>query len=85
MSRIEKLLVKFMGNPKDLTWEELMKILAHYGFHEITKKGKTGGSRVRFVNDRNNMITLPGPHPGNIVKQYVTKQIKEKLKLWQII
>jgi len=74
-----------MGNPKDLTWEELMKILAHYGFHEITKKGKTGGSRVRFVNDRNNMINLPGPHPGNIVKQYVTKQIKEKLKLWQII
>jgi hypothetical protein len=62
-----------------------MKILAQYRFREIAKKGRTAGFRVKFVNDRNNMINLPGPHPGNIVKQYVTKQIKEKLKLWQTI
>lgn len=85
MNRMEKLLVKFMGNPKDLIWEKLTKILAHCGFNEITKKGKTGGSRVKFVNDRNNLINLHRPHPGNIVKQYVTRQIKEKLKLRQII
>ncbi|VAW11307.1 hypothetical protein MNBD_BACTEROID03-276 [hydrothermal vent metagenome] len=85
MSKIEKLIAKFKNNPKDLTWGELIKILAHYGFNEITKKGKTGGSRVRFVNDNKDIINLHKPHPGNIVKQYVIKQIIEKLKLWKII
>ena len=74
-----------MSNPKDLTWDELIKILAHYGFEEITKKGKTGGSRVKFVDDNKNIVNLHKPHPGNIVKSYVIKQIVEKLKSWQII
>jgi predicted RNA binding protein YcfA (HicA-like mRNA interferase family) len=85
MSKIEKLLTKFKNNPKDLTWNELIKILAHFGFNEISQKGKTGGSRVKFVNDKKDIINLHKPHPGNIVKQYVIKQLLEKLKLWQII
>jgi len=68
-----------------LTWEELIKILNHFGFTEIKKKGKTGGSRVKFVNSDNYIINLHKPHPKNIVKQYVIKQILEKLKLWKII
>ncbi|MFS4457028.1 type II toxin-antitoxin system HicA family toxin [Maribacter sp. 2304DJ31-5] len=85
MSKIEKLLLKFRCNPKDLTWNELVKILNHYGFVEISKKGKTGGSRVKFCNDNKDIINLHKPHPSNIVKQYVIKQIIEKLKLWRII
>lgn len=85
MSKIEKLLNKFLSNPKDLTWEELIKVLAHYGFKELTKKGKTGGSRVKFVDENKNIVNLHKPHPRNIVKQYVIKQIIEKLKVWQII
>ena len=85
MGKIEKLLIKFTNNPKDLTWDELVRILNYYGFKEITKKGKTGGSRVKFVNEEKNIINLHKPHPGNIVKQYIIKQILEKLKLWKII
>jgi len=85
MSKIEKLLLKFMSNPKNLTWDELIKILNHYGFHELTKKGKTGGSRVKFSDDTNNIINLHKPHPGNIVKNYIIKQIIQNLKLWEII
>lgn len=85
MSKIEKLIIKFKENPKDLTWEELVKILAYFGFTEINKKGKTGGSRVKFSNENNNIINLHKPHPSNIVKQYVIKQILEKFTLWQII
>ena len=85
MSRIEKLIIKFMSDPKDLTWNELKRILAHFGFSEISKKGKTGGSRVKFANPNKDIINVHKPHPGNIVKQYVIKQIIDKLKSWKII
>ena len=85
MSKIEKLLDKFNSTPKDLTWEELIKILNHFGFTEIKKKGKTGGSRVKFIDLEKHIINLHKPHPSNIVKQYVIKQILEKLLLWKII
>jgi len=85
MGKTEKLIAKLMNNPKNLTWEELIKILAYFGFTEIKKKGKTGGSRVKFSDQLKRIINLHKPHPSNIVKQYVIKQILEKLRLWEII
>jgi predicted RNA binding protein YcfA (HicA-like mRNA interferase family) len=81
MSKIEKLIEKFKSNPTDFTWIELVKILTHLGYFEKTTKGKTGGSRVKFVNEETDIINLHKPHPSNIVKQYVIKQIIEKLEL----
>lgn len=81
MSKIEKLLEKFKGIPKDLTWNELVKILNHLGYFEVKKKGRTGGSRVKFANENNDIISLHKPHPSNIVKQYVIRQLLEKLEL----
>ncbi len=81
MSKIEKLLEKFKSIPKDLTWNELVKILNHLGYFELKKKGKTGGSRVKFANENNDIINLHKPHPSNIVKQYVIRQLLEKLEL----
>ena len=42
--------------------------------------GKTGGSRRKFVNKNKGVIILHESHPGSIVKNYVLKQIIEKLK-----
>ncbi len=81
MSKIEKLIAKFIKVPKDLTWEELVNILNHKGYFEKMGKGKTGGSRIKFINSENDIINLHKPHPGNIVKQYVIRQILEKLEL----
>ena len=85
MSKIQKLVERFLSVPKDLTWDEVVKFLAHYDFVELSKKGKTGGSRRKFVNSKNWVINLHKPHPGSIVKQYVIRQILEKLKAWKII
>jgi predicted RNA binding protein YcfA (HicA-like mRNA interferase family) len=85
MGRIEKLVDKFLSKPKDLSWKELVKVLSYYGFEEITRKGKTGGSRVKFVNEKKHIINLHKPHPGTIVKRYVIVQIIDKLKSWEII
>lgn len=81
MSKIEKLLKKFKSNPKDLTWDELIKILNFLGYFELQKKGKTDGSRRKFSNKENDIVSLHKPHPSNIIKQYVIRQLLEKLTL----
>ncbi len=80
MSKIEKLIERLKSEPKDFTWDELTKVLAHFGYSEM-KKGKTGGSRRKFIDINNNIISLHKPHPGNILKGYVIKQIIEHLNL----
>lgn len=70
MGRREKLIARFKGRPKDLTWEELVRVLEGLGYAEV-KAGKTGGSRRRFLHPTAPVITLHKPHPGNIVKSYV--------------
>ncbi len=81
MSKNEKILKRFLTIPKNFTWDELVKLLNHLGYIEKSTKGKTGGSRRKFVNDKLDIINLHKPHPSNIVKQYVIKQIIEKLDL----
>jgi hypothetical protein len=74
MSRQEKLIKRLLSVPKDFNWDELIKVLAQFGYDELTG-GKTGGSRRRFVDGHKNIITLHKPHPGNIVKQYALREI----------
>jgi hypothetical protein len=74
MSRTEKLLQRLLSTPKDFTWDELITLLHYFGFGEL-KKGKTGGSRRKFVDAKKNIISLHKSHPGNIVKQYALKQV----------
>lgn len=81
MSKIEKLVERFQMKPKDLTWNELVKILKHYSYEEITT-GKTAGSRRAFGHEETkHIIRLHEPHPGNIIKQYQIKEVLETLGL----
>jgi hypothetical protein len=79
MSKQEKALLRLLSNPKDFTWDELIKILAMFGYMEV-KKGKTGGSRRKFADNNKNIISLHKPHPSNIVKEYAIKDIIAFLK-----
>ncbi len=79
MSRKEKLIKRLMGRPRDLTWEELSGVLKCLGYREW-KKGKTGGSRRRFVHDSAPPVSLHKPHPKNIVKLYVIRELIEFLE-----
>lgn len=70
---------RLLAIPKDFTWEELVRLLAQFGYIEL-KKGKTGGSRRKFADDKKNIIILHKPHPGNIVKEYAIRQVIDHLK-----
>jgi hypothetical protein len=80
MSKEEKLLARLMAKPKDFTYEELRKVLKHYGYIE-SQSGKTSGSRVAFINESTkHIIRLHRPHPANELKQYQIELIIEELK-----
>nr|WP_255701073.1 type II toxin-antitoxin system HicA family toxin [Dyadobacter sp. CY323] len=68
-----------MSKPKDLTWDELSLILSHFGFVEMSS-GKTGGSRRKFVDSDQLILSLHKPHPRPVVKTYVIEQIIMTLK-----
>lgn len=79
MAKRDKLFERLISVPNDLTWEKLVKFLSLCGYSEIAK-GKTGGSRRKFSDAKNNIISLHKPHPKNIVKVYAIRQVIEFLK-----
>lgn len=79
MSKKDKLLKKFLAKPtkKDLTFDELSTLLIACGFIKI----EGAGSAVKFYNkEKDILINLHKPHPGNILKTYLVKQIQDKIK-----
>lgn len=80
MNKKDKLLKRFYSQPKDFTFDEMVSVFSCYGFHQ-ENKGATSGSRVIFVNDIDgNCYIMHKPHPSNIIKGYVMRQVFTFLK-----
>ena len=75
MSAKEKLIKRFMRQPKDFTWNELVRLFGIFGY-TVNNKGKTSGSRVLFEKEDESYV-VHKPHPASIVKEYSMKQILE--------
>ncbi len=78
MGKKEKLIARLKSNPKDFTFEEMQTLLIYLGF-EMSNKGKTSGSRVKFIKD-NIPIILHKPHPRKELLEYQVKQILDVLE-----
>lgn len=75
MSKKDKLIQKIKNVPNDFTYQELIQLLGYFGYQEMDS-GKTSGSSVKFVNKRTGRkIYLHKPHPGNVVKKYILREI----------
>lgn len=84
MSKKDKLLEKLKSKPKDFTYNEAKIILNKLGYFE-NNKGKTSGSRVAFINKKNEKIELHKPHPGNTLKLYQINKLLNKLEEMEVI
>ncbi|HOX91680.1 MAG TPA: type II toxin-antitoxin system HicA family toxin [Spirochaetales bacterium] len=85
MSKEEKLIQRLLKRPKDFTYNELKKVLVHFGYIE-NRVDKTSGSRVAFINNETkHIIRLHKPHPNNELKQYQIDQIIEELDLRRFV
>ena len=80
MNKHDKLLKRFYNLPRDFTFEETVNLFAQFGFHP-NNKGATSGSRIVFVNDSNqDRYIMHKPHPANVIKGYMMRQIYNFLK-----
>ncbi len=58
----------------------MSRLLKGFGYKEM-KTGKTAGSRVAFISNKNShIIRLHRPHPGNIMKKYQMDLVEEALR-----
>ncbi|MCB9245809.1 MAG: type II toxin-antitoxin system HicA family toxin [Flavobacteriales bacterium] len=80
MSRVEKLVKRLLDRPADFTYEELLKILRHFGYEEV-KTGKTAGSRRAFIHKQTmHILRIHKPHPERTIKRYVLDYLIEELR-----
>ncbi len=84
MSQKLKLIARLLRCPKDFSWSELVTLLTYLGYKEA-EKGKTGGSRRKFIHKTAAMINLHQPHPQKILKSYAINQIIELLQEEKLI
>ena len=75
MSRFEKLKAKFEAAKSTFPCHDLVAILTLMGFEKV----EGAGSRVSFNNGEIE-LKMHKPHPGNEVKAYVVKAVKQTLQ-----
>lgn len=75
MNKKEKLIKRFRTLPRDSTFEEVVSLFQSFGF-ELENKGATSGSRIKFYNEADqNAYIMHRPHPSNIIKGYMMRDI----------
>lgn len=75
----KKTLKKIKDRSNNITFAEIASLLESYGFHQ-QDKGKTSGSRVKFLDDKGVPIYLHKPHPRKTLLAYQVKAIADALK-----
>lgn len=77
MGTKEKLIERFRKQPRDFTYDEMIRLFKVLGF-KLSNKGATSGSRVEFYDSAKGLsYILHRPHPGSVIKSYVMKQTLE--------
>lgn len=85
MGTKDKLIRRFLASPKDFTYDEVLRLFGIFGYHE-SNKGGTSGSRVEFISeDGQSSYIMHKPHPGNIIKGYMMKQLHDFVKVNRLI
>ena len=81
MNKKDKLLQRFRTLPRDFKFDEMVAIFKGYGF-KLNNKGATSGSRIEFINENDgNSYIMHRPHPSNIIKGYVMRQVYSFLEV----
>lgn len=79
MGQKEKLIKRLKSKPRDFTFDELETLLRFLSY-QLTNKGRTSGSRVKFVSEEHPPILLHKPHTRKELLEYQIKQLIEMLE-----
>lgn len=75
MSNINKLILKMKGQPNEIKFQELAKVLGFYGY---TMKAKTSTSHRQFINQDGNVITIK---QENLLKAVYVKDVLKRIRI----
>lgn len=78
MAQADKIIekIKAKPTPSNIKWDELVVALRHLGYKVILNKGSR---RKFYCAQKDSMIILHQPHPGNEVKPCYIKAVRETL------
>lgn len=75
----KKTIKKIKEGSDNVTFQEVAALLEWLGY-TVSNKGKTSGSRLKFINHENGkMIYIHRPHPRNTLLKYQLKAILERI------
>lgn len=79
MAKFAKLKQRFLSDPKDFTWDELVRLMQGLGF-SLDQSG--GGSHCRFVlkSDASIIVNAFRPHPDGTLRRYQIREIRNYLQ-----
>lgn len=79
MAQADKIIQKIKAKPKpsNIKWDELVIALKHLGYKMILNKGSR---RKFYCEQKDNLIILHQPHPGNEVRPCYIKAVRETLE-----
>lgn len=83
MTKKSKNLKKLMDATTTIQWSELISILEGLGFDCFFNKG--GSSHCKFKHPKGAILSICRPHPGNEVKPYILRQVRECLIEWGLV
>lgn len=74
MARTKDIAAAFRACNGPFPWRRFVSLLRKLGYKEVTKKGKSGGSRVRFFHqDSGHIIMAHRPHDGQMGPELVKR------------
>ncbi len=78
MTRAEKLIETFLGCEGPYPYRDFVRLLEFLGY---VNRGAGGGSGRKFVHaGTRHIIRFHEPHPGNEIKPYLVRQVREQLQ-----
>ena len=82
MSKIKKTLAKIQTKPTDFTWNDLVRIMLHFGYQQI----EGSGSRVKFYHsEKDSLLSIHKPHNPKTLRPYQIENTIALLKGDQFI
>jgi predicted RNA binding protein YcfA (HicA-like mRNA interferase family) len=72
MSKLEKLILQFLKNPPEVSFEDVVYVLEAFGFEEKSAKG----SHHSFRDSQGRKITIPKKRGQKVKRVYAQKIVK---------
>jgi hypothetical protein len=82
VAKIDKAIGRIKSKPTNFTWNELVKIMLHFGYQQL----EGSGSRVKFYHkEKDSLLNIHKPHNPKTLRPYQIEAAITRLERDQFI